>query len=109
MSEQPKIKLSRLRQIGWSLWDPIGLSEIEGDEWKDGGPCADEYDSYLLCVAGMLRQGKPRTEAVAYLEEIEIDRMGLNPVATTRQRAEATVAAIADYVATLGPGRLQVR
>jgi hypothetical protein len=109
MFEQPKIKLSRLREIGWSHWDPIGLSQMGDDHWKDGGPCADEYDSYLLGVVSRLRRGEPASQAVSYLEEIEIDHMGGGRNATTRSRADATVAAIADYLATLPTGPLKVR
>jgi hypothetical protein len=79
------------------------------DDWKDGGPCADEYDSYLLGVVGRLRRGEPASQAVAYLEEIEIDHMGGGRNATTRSRADATVAAIAEYLATLPAGPLKVR
>ncbi|MBG7616720.1 hypothetical protein IWC96_15715 [Brevundimonas sp. BAL450] len=109
MVEQPKIKLSRLREIGWSEWDPIGLSQMGSDDWKDGGPCADEYDSYLLQVAGRLRRGEARGNIVAYLEKIEMVHMGGGRLATTRTRAEATVAAIAHYLADLPAGPLKVR
>jgi hypothetical protein len=109
MLEQPTIKLAHLREIGWSRWDPIGLSQMGDDDWKDGGPCADEYDSYLLGVVSRLRRGEPVAQAVAYLEEIEIDHMGGERNATTRLRADATVAAIADYLATLPAGPLKVR
>lgn len=109
MIEQPKIKLSRLREIGWSEWDPIGLSQMGDDHWKDGGACADEYDSYLLQVAGRLRRGEALEDTVSYLEEIEMVHMGGGRVATTRSRAEVTVAAIADYLADLPAGPLKVR
>ena len=29
-SPQPRIKLSKLRDIGWRLWDPIGLLHEDG-------------------------------------------------------------------------------
>lgn len=109
MSELPKVKLSRLREIGWSQWDPIGLSQMGDDDWKNGGPCADEYDSYLLGVVGRLRRGEPAPDAVSYLEDIEIDHMGCGRNSTTRSRAEATVAAIADYLATFPAGPLKIR
>ena len=109
MTDLPKISLSRLRERGWSLWDPIGLKEFSGGDWQDGGACADEYDSYLLQVVGQLRRGEPILKVAAYLEEIEIDHMGLGRSATTRERAEATVAAIADYLDGLPAGPLKVR
>jgi hypothetical protein len=109
MVEHPKIKLSLLREIGWSRWDPIGLSQMGHDDWKDGGPCADEYDSYLLGVVGRLRRGEATCAAVSYLEEIEIEHLGGGRNSTTRPRAEATVAAIADYLKGFPYGRLKVR
>jgi len=109
MTEQAKIKLSSLREIGWSLWDPIGLKGISGGEWQDGGACADEYDRYLLQVAGRLRQGEPTAEIVAYLEKIETGHIGLSLNETTHSRAKATVAAISSYLSSLPDGPLEVR
>lgn len=56
----PKVRLSRLRDISWSVWDPIGLMGV-GQNWqdKDCRPFANEYDGYLLQAAGRLRGGKP--------------------------------------------------
>ena len=62
---QPKVRLSRLRDIGWSIWDPIGLL-AEGETW-DQKPFADEYDSYLMHAAGQLRRNVPTEEVVDYL------------------------------------------
>ena len=100
MGAKTEIKLSRLREIGWALWDPIGLRKISGGEWQEGGACADEYDSYLLQVVGKLRSGMSPDDAAAYLEEIETDYMGLGRSVTTGNRAKATVAAINDYLGT---------
>lgn len=105
MGEDAKIKLSRLREIGWSFWDPIGLRAASDDDWCDGGPCADEYDSYLLQAAGRLRQGEARSEVIAYLVETETGHIGLSLNETTRSRAETTVDAITAYLATLPRGR----
>jgi hypothetical protein len=109
MNEPSKVKLSRLREIGWSLWDPIGLREISDGDWQDGGACADEYDSYLLQVVGKLLRGEPASDVVAYLEDTETGHIGLTPNETMRSRAEATVAAIGEYLSTLPPGPLKVR
>ena len=92
MTSRPKLRLSRLRDIGWSLWDPIGLLDNESD-WKSAG-FADEYDTYLVKVAGMLRNGESRDDAVAYLTRIETDHMGLSEAPGTRERAERVVEAI---------------
>lgn len=53
LTPPPKTKLSRLRDIGWSKWDPIGLLG-DGQKWDDEDcqQFADEYDSYLLQAAG---------------------------------------------------------
>ena len=80
----------------------------DGD-WRDGGACADEYDSYLLQAAGMLRRGEPSSKVVAYLEETETGHIGMTLNRTTRSRAEATVAAISDYLETLLPEPLKGR
>lgn len=102
MTDRAKIKLSRLREIGWSFWDPIGLREISGSDWKNGGACADEYDSYLMEAAVMLRRGDAPSTVVAYLIDTETGHIGLTPNETTASRAEATVAALSDYLASLG-------
>lgn len=109
MSAGAKLKLSRLREIGWSHWDPIGLREISEGDWRGDGACADEYDSYLLQAAGMLRGGEPSSKVVAYLEETETGHIGMTLNKTTRSRAEATVTAISDYLETLPLGPLKVR
>jgi hypothetical protein len=87
-----KVRLSYLRDIGWSLWDPIGILP-EDKNWKDE-PFADEYDSYLLQVAGQLRRGEDRKKVVDYLVHIETVHMGLGAASGTRARAEEVVTAI---------------
>ena len=98
MSARPKIQLSRLRQIGWDRWDPIGLRGY-GDDWK--GPAADEYDSYLLHVVCMLWNGKSREQAVGYLENIASEHMGLGASNRDRMSSKITVDAIAEYLQEL--------
>ncbi len=107
MNRYPKIKLSLLRDIGWRLWDPIGLGS-PGDSWpKD---CADEYDSYLLHVVGMLNQGRFNQEAVAYLDWAGAEHMGMGPsTVTAHQACIATVEAIVAYLQTLPEDPLSVR
>lgn len=95
LSIQPSIKLSRLRDIGWTHWDPIGLL-VEGKHWddEDAKPFADEYDSYLIAAAGMLRRGVPDQEVVDFLLQIETDHMALTEQPDSLARAKATVVAI---------------
>ncbi|WP_254433689.1 hypothetical protein [Paracoccus yeei] len=80
IAPHPRIKLSKLRDIGWSLWDPIGLLDPESrpGRWYDEADLsfADEYDSYLIAAASQLRRGTPRDEVVAFLVEIETEHMG---------------------------------
>jgi hypothetical protein len=93
------LKLSRLRDIGWSSWDPIGML-ADGEEW-DQKSFADEYDSYLLTAAGHLRRDSNLDKAVDYLVRIESDHMGLGLRPSSRSRAEATARALLDYVKSL--------
>lgn len=96
MVSTPKIELAQLRQIGWSEWDPISLQEIDPDWRLDGGQ--DEYDSYLLHVAGLIQNKRPEADAVQYLVEIELKHMEMELSATTHSRAIATVRAIKTYL-----------
>ncbi|WP_323718411.1 hypothetical protein [Paracoccus aminovorans] len=95
---QPRIKLSKLRDIGWSLWDPIGLldPEYRPGRWDDEASLsfADEYDSYLIAAASQLRRGTRGDQIVAFLVEIETEHMGIGDNPSARPRAEAVVDAI---------------
>lgn len=73
--KHPKLDLTRLREIGWSLWDPIGLDGNTGI-WREE-TFADEYDTYLIKAAGMLRNQCALAEVVEYLFLIETEHMGL--------------------------------
>lgn len=94
-SHSSEPSLSRLRDIGWSLWDPIGLMP-EGWNWRDDAASGfeDEYDHYLKSAAAKLRGGAPEAEVVNYLAHVEIDIMGLGERQNTLVRAKAVVQAI---------------
>nr|WMC98121.1 hypothetical protein RAR13_05275 [Aminobacter aminovorans] len=94
MPDPKPLDLSRLRAIGWSTWDPIGLRE-PGADWCDQ-PFTDEYDSYLIEAASGLGDGWSVEKARDYLLSIASDHMGLPQV--SRDTAEATAKAIADYL-----------
>ena len=96
MSPLPPLKLSRLRNIGWRHWDPIGILAA-GETWVDH-PAAGEYDEYLTAVAGGLRRGWTRTRAIEELLSFTED-MGLSCGVAATARAEATVDAIQTYLA----------
>jgi len=81
----PKLKLARLRDIGWSAWDPIGLLG-DGESWDDQ-PFADEYDSYLMQAAGELRRGASLSDVVDFLVHIESEHMGMGVRHDAKERA----------------------
>ena len=99
MPSRPPVKLSVLRDIGWKHWDPVGLNGAEGG-WQRSD-AADEYDRYMLRVAGGLQSGEPAGALVDYLVGIETGYMGLTGTPTARTRAAATVGAIREYVESL--------
>ncbi|MEM1265216.1 MAG: hypothetical protein AAGI50_04285 [Pseudomonadota bacterium] len=95
LTPPPKIKLSRLRDIGWANWDPIGLL-ADGQTWEDADcqPFANEYDSYLLHGAGQLRRGAREEDVVTFLVDVEVNHMGLGPGRDAAARATKVVAAV---------------
>lgn len=91
MTTRPTFKLSRLREIGWNVWDPIGLNGLE--DTPD-----DEYDSYLLQAAGRLWSGATAEEVADYLVTVELEHMGLSDAPHVRPRAREAVNALSGYV-----------
>lgn len=88
-------QLARLRDIGWSKWDPIGILQ-EGQNWRDEDclPFAAEYDSYLLQAVGMLRKGIAKEDVARYLDDIAANHMGLGHAPGATSRATEVAAAI---------------
>jgi hypothetical protein len=99
MSSYPPLKLSRLRDIGWTEWEPIGLLPV-GDAWESYPEFADEYDRYLLEAASRLLRDWSVSDATDYLMLIASEHMGLGPPcdSSARNRAEAPANAIKAYV-----------
>lgn len=87
-----KLKLSRLRDIGWAKWDPLHL--LEPGDTPDGEPFENQYDSYLINAAGQLRRNTPVEDVVRYLVQIESTHMLMGNWPDAQSRAEAVVAAI---------------
>ena len=58
-----------VRALLMTLWDPIGVAGIP--------EAKDEYDSYLLPVARMLRDGASGDDIARYLHGVRADAMGL--------------------------------
>jgi len=87
--------LSRLRDIGWAVWDPIGLMP-EGCKWRDDAVAGfeGEYDTYLQNAAAQLRQGAAADDVVNYLVKVETVFMGLPQRPDTVLRAQAVVQAM---------------
>jgi hypothetical protein len=90
MSIGPKIELSRLREIGWAIWDPIGLGVENRPD--------DEYDSYLLEAAVRLRNGDSDDAVADFLVHIEADHMDLGRSAQATERALRCVRALRAYL-----------
>lgn len=88
----PKIDLSRLRDIGWRLWDPIGLMP-DGENWNadENLSFVDEYDTYLMNAAGQVWRGATDAEVVSYLVKVETENMGLDEAPGIHARAESVV------------------
>jgi hypothetical protein len=94
MTARPKFNAGRLREIGWSLWDPIGLNYRNG---RPGG----EYDAYLLQAAGKLWSGATEQVVADYLVGVELDVLRLGHRAGAQDRARRTVRALAEYALEL--------
>lgn len=102
MGPKSNIDYHRIRQIGWDNWDPIGLRQIDPNAWQEDA--ADEYDSYVLHVVRLLQNGQSVSDAVAYLDEIASEHMGLGMRLELHQASQRTVEAIAEYLRTLPKG-----
>ena len=74
------------------MWDPIGILE-KGEVW-DHQTFADEYDTYLMKAAGMLRQKSPLVDVENYLIQIESEHMGLGKHPFQRRRIRKVIDAI---------------
>ena len=101
MSPRPKIKLSRLREIGWTLWDPFGLAGYEDRP-------EDEYDDYLLQAAGRIWNGVSEDEVAEYLAGMESEMGGPSHGPEDSARAREVVRALSAYMSELRAGRRQI-
>jgi len=70
--------------ILWEVWDPIGVN--------DAPEARDEYTSYALGIAGILRAGASDDEIRAHLASIILESMGLSWVNPDRE--QRTLAAL---------------
>lgn len=94
-----EIRLS-IRRILMAEWDPIGVNDIP--------EAADEYDRYIGGVYALLRANASEDDLVAYLREIEVERMEMTddngvPLLDANKRkaaARAVFRQLADYFET---------
>ena len=80
---------SAIRRVLMEKWDPIGVS--------DEPQAADEYDSYIWGIYGLLKRGAEDKEIATHLLKIETERMGLTdtqgrPLSHSHARDEAVAA-----------------
>jgi len=66
-----------IREVLMREWDPIGVSDIP--------EAADEYDSYICAVHGLLIHREPLYKMIDFLWWVETQHMGL---AGNRRRTE---------------------
>lgn len=76
-SEQARSYHAAIRDVLLREWDPIGVAGIP--------EAADEYDSYISQVHGLLLRQKPLHELIDFLWWAETEHMGL---AGNRRRTE---------------------
>jgi hypothetical protein len=95
---QMTIDLNRLREIGWTTWDPIAF--MRNQKTWIGQPFENEYDHYLIHVADRIVAGADDEELVSYLVRVECEDMydGAIETEACRTRAAATIATIKDQV-----------
>ena len=93
----PNVDFDRLREIGWSLWDPLGLLGVTGG-WR-GEPYEDEYDRYLYNAAQMLKNSCSVDDVSDYLFLIQSQYMKMGPKetnSTIRAKLISVALAISD-------------
>jgi len=75
MTDERTLKLARIReveairQVLLHYWDPIGIADVP--------EAADEYDSYIAGVHGLLASGADEQRLAAHLAAIQTEAMGL--------------------------------
>lgn len=83
-----KTELAVLREIGLTIWDPIGLAAMNSPD------PIDTYDPYLSGALNKLQQGLPDRDVATWLMSVEVRDIGLGLRGDTQARAHATIAAI---------------
>ena len=58
----------KIRHVLMTEWDPIGV--------RDMPEAADEYDSYIGGLYGLIQRCASRDDIVTHLRNLEVERMG---------------------------------
>ncbi len=91
MTSVENADLTKLREIGWAEWDPIGLRASDCPR--------DEYDPYLLRAVTMFRGGSSIADVAAYLDSVASEHMRLGqPSSLPSDASLRTASAIRDSV-----------
>ena len=92
--------LVRLREIGFGIWDPLGLA----DAWLAGEAMADEYDNVLLTAFHEATRGRDVEALCELLRRAEFD-MGLVSHSPVERRAIVAreILALADRLPNEAP------
>lgn len=93
--KKPRIDIERLREIAWSIWDPIPNGDATSD-WKQV-EWPDEYDRYMLKAFEYLWNTGDERRAVDYLYGIETSAMSLSERPGREDRVSDTVKALNAY------------
>jgi hypothetical protein len=99
MSEMSKRITVEVRRILLGDWDPIGVQDFPE---KYHRAAADEYDSYIGPIVGMLSAGRSRQEIADFLYDTEVRDMGGR---RDRSAADAAAAKLVDVRALITSGK----
>ena len=85
--------MKQIHDVLWNDWDPIGVNDAAPE---------DEYDSYIGGVYRLLASGCGRDELVNHLLKLELDTMGLGPMAPgSEPKHRSRLEAVADKLLAL--------
>ncbi len=95
--EQARSYHTAIREVLMREWDPIGVADIP--------EAADEYDSYISEVHGLLIRREPLYKLVDFLWWVETEHMGLaGNRRRTKQAAERLLRLPEEIAGSAEPG-----
>ena len=86
--------ITALRELGWSLWDPIEILATKST-WRGTG-FEDEYDTYLIEMQNMAKSGLQVEDLALYAINIIDERMELGRHEVTDTKCRRLAQAIID-------------